>query len=81
MGSGCGRANGDRSTYLLSPRRLCLRLIIHRATDHGSGCVVGGMDETIPWGSNYPHWELDLLEGKGSERVQAKSGGFPNPSF
>ena len=37
-------ANGDRSIFLLSPRRICLRLIIHGRTDHGFGCVVGAID-------------------------------------
>jgi hypothetical protein len=49
-------ANGDRSIFLLSPRRICLRLIIHRATDHGFGWFVGGMNEIIPRGSNHSHW-------------------------
>jgi hypothetical protein len=37
-------ANGDRSIFLLSPRRICLRLIIHGRTDHGFGCVIGVVD-------------------------------------
>ena len=40
-------ANGDRSIFLLSPRRICLRLIFYSSTDHGFGCVVGGMSKTI----------------------------------
>ena len=36
--------NGDRSIFLLSPRRICLRLIFYGSTDHGFGCVVGVVD-------------------------------------
>ena len=37
-------ANGDRSSSLLSPRRLCLRLIMHGRMDHGFGCVCWAID-------------------------------------
>ena len=37
-------ANGDRSIFLLSPRRICLRLIFHSGTDRGFGCVLGAID-------------------------------------
>ena len=37
-------ANGDRSLFLLSPRRICLRLIFHSGTDHGFGCDLGAID-------------------------------------
>lgn len=37
-------ANGDRSSFLLSPRRICLRLIIHGSTDHCFDCGVGAVD-------------------------------------
>ena len=37
-------ANGDRSIFLLSPRRICLRLIFHSGTDHGFGCDLGTID-------------------------------------
>ena len=29
---------------LLSPRRICLRLILHGCEDHGFGCDVGALD-------------------------------------
>ena len=39
-----GRKRMEIEAILLSPRRICLRLIIHGRTDHGFGCVVGAID-------------------------------------
>ena len=39
-----GRKRMEIEAILLSPRQICLRLIIHGRTDHGFGCVVGAID-------------------------------------